>query len=248
MKDSRSIPAVTYAVGDIHGRLDLLTALLGVIVSHRHTIKGASKLIFLGDYIDRGADSKGVVDLMRSGKLATDFDEVIILKGNHEWILWEILRNGKEAESWLYRNGGVATLKSYGLAPEERDQFPDDHLRFLNGLPLYHSDGVRLFTHAGPPNDAKIEAIPEKELLRFRGRVQDVDGRLVVHGHNYVLRKPLVTQNAINIDTAAHETDQLTCAVFLDDSREATFIATPGDETKIARREKMNALLALSAL
>ena len=106
------LPAVTYAVGDIHGRLDLLRTLLGQIVRHRKEIEGTAKLIFIGDYIDRGSDSKGVVDLLRSGELNHNFDEVIALKGNHEWILWEILRNGMDAASWLYRNGGVATLKS----------------------------------------------------------------------------------------------------------------------------------------
>ncbi len=240
IKESIAIlPAVTYAVGDIHGCNDLLQTLLETIVEHRKTIEGKAKIIFLGDYIDRGPDAKEVLVTLWSRKLRRQFDEVIVLKGNHEAILLESVeryerdkRDGVDLE--LLEERYRDTEKVYGMTRQT--------LRgFLKRLPIYHSDGIRLFTHAGIAPGIEIDSVSEEELLWYRGPVRDVKGRLVVHGHTPVLRKPKVTKYAVNIDTLAYGSSQLTCAVFIGKSRKPTFLWTQPDEEALLGIERAEA-------
>ena len=238
MRDQTAMPAVTYAVGDIHGRSDLFTLLLGQILEHRQQIHGSAKLILLGDYVDRGPKKgqRDLIRLLRSGKLQQDFDQVILLKGNHEAMLIEAIDGYQEG---LRCETPVMQLRHrYGNAEGIFEIRRSELKQFLKGLPLYHSDGIRLFTHAGLAADDDIDALTEEYLLWYRGPVQDKTGRLVVHGHTPVLREPVVTPYAINIDTAAWATEQLTCAVFLGESRTPDFLSTPADSKKTERFEK----------
>ena len=221
--------SVTYAIGDIHGRNDLLSSLLDRIVDHRRTIDGPAKIVFLGDYIDRGPDVKGVLQTLLHSDYKALFDSWILLKGNHELDLQEVLSaelvglppdaSSRDCLRW---NSDYETREAeYGMPIPEL-------LAFLQNLPLYHADGVRLFTHAGVGRGLPVEQYGDEELLWYMGKVEDSQGRLVVHGH-ISGNRPVVTEHEVNIDTSAWMSGRLTCAIFLGDSRKPTFIETNGE-------------------
>ncbi len=222
-----------YAIGDIHGRLDLLDMLLASIRDDRETRSEAPViLIFLGDYIDRGPDSKGVVDRLLEG-FPAPFSGVF-LKGNHEDLLLSFIRDPHPKLDWL-RNGGDATLLSYGLdidtvrlaswgAPQAvaeaagrfRAALPESHLRFYEGLELSCRLGDYLFVHAGVRPDAPLDAQSEEDLLWIRHEFLDSArdfGAVVVHGHTPA-RFPQERSNRIGIDTYAVRTGKLTAVGF----------------------------------
>jgi serine/threonine protein phosphatase 1 len=215
-----------YAVGDIHGRLDLLRSLLRQIeddaAAHPHALQRA--LIFLGDYVDRGPDSRGVVaDLV--GRRFHDFD-IHFLKGNHEAILLDFLAYPLNLGHWLM-NGGQATMESYGVDTEAlaearahpetwRETFaaamPEAHLRFFRSLNLSVTFGDYLFVHAGVRPGVPLAAQSEDDLVWIRQPFLDHAGsfgKIVVHGHTPTAL-PVVRPNRIGIDTGAVFSDRLT--------------------------------------
>ena len=233
-----SIPAVTYAIGDIHGRSDLLKTLLGMILEHRSKTEGTAKIVFLGDYVDRGPNPKGVFEILRSKQLRKDFDEVIVLKGNHELMLIEDV---DLYEEYLREGAPIDMLQERFHRIKRSSNLSPRALRsYLRKMPSYHSDGIRLFTHAGIAPGVEIETLPDEVLLWYRGPVWDIHGRFVVHGHTPVLRKPKVTKYAVNIDTMAFGSSQLTCAVFKEKSRKPTFLWTTPNEDALSDIETEN--------
>jgi serine/threonine protein phosphatase 1 len=227
-----------YAIGDIHGRLDLLDSLLTLIRDDRERRTDAPAiLIFLGDYIDRGPDSKGVVDRLLEG-FPVPFSSVF-LKGNHEELLLSFIRRPYPTIDWL-RNGGDATFLSYGLdietlrlafraGPEGLVEaarrfsaaLPESHLRFYERLELSCRLGDYLFVHAGVRPGAPLEAQTEDDLLWIRHEFLDSArdfGAVVVHGHTPV-RFPQERSNRIGIDTYAVRTGKLTAVGFQGQSR-----------------------------
>jgi len=209
-----------YAVGDVHGRLDLLTALAAQIdgdIAERPVAEAI--VIFLGDYIDRGAQSRGVIDwLMEAPSRA---DRRICLMGNHEEMLLTALADPGVTNTWLY-NGGDATLASYGVtklptAPEARREalnaaIPPRHRAFLAALPRRVEFGTYLFVHAGIDPSRPLDDQDPEDLLWIRQpfhRSNADFGRIVVHGHTPV-REPDIRANRINIDTGAVFSDRLT--------------------------------------
>jgi serine/threonine protein phosphatase 1 len=205
---------LTYAVGDVHGSLDKLKAL--VEACREHADGRAMRLVFLGDYIDRGPDSAGVLRFMMS--LQADFPEQIIaLKGNHEAWALSLLDGAVPASAWL-RNGGAETLHSYGV--KDIGDLPRAHLNWMRALRLFFDDGRRFFVHAGVNPSRPLDAQDEQELLWIRepfltnGRDY---GRLIVHGHTPLeSEKPELRINRLNLDTAAAFGGPLTAAVFDD--------------------------------
>ena len=216
-----------YAIGDLHGRLDLLRAMDALIRADLARSRPEKSVeIFLGDYIDRGPQSRELVErLIGSPPLA---DERICLIGNHEDMLLDALAEPDGFANWLH-NGGDATLASYGLnvrpfaAKTElariRAAFPDhlppDHRAFFEGLRRWVEFGPYLFVHAGiRPGRPIAEQDPEDLVwIREPFLLSDEDfGRIVVHGHTPVDR-PEVRPNRINIDTGAYFTGRLTCLV-----------------------------------
>lgn len=215
-----------YAVGDIHGRLDLLEAILDRIeVDTRASGHVARRtLVFLGDFVDRGPDSRGVVDRVISG-LPQGFD-THFLKGNHEAILLNFLDDARSLDNWLL-NGGDATMLSYGVdterlarlgAPSEtwRQAFaaalPEAHLRFFESLKLSVSFGDYLFVHAGVRPGVPLGAQSEADLIWIRAPFLDHAGpfdKIVVHGHTPG-KDPVTRPNRIGIDTGAVFTGRLT--------------------------------------
>jgi serine/threonine protein phosphatase 1 len=223
-----------YAVGDIHGRSDLLAELLLKIEADAAMRLAAKKrLIFLGDYVDRGPDSRGVVEILLHG-LPSDFS-AHFLKGNHEALLLGFLADASRLDQWRY-NGGEETMASYGVdvgglkqaraAPEAwREAFasalPPTHLDFLQGLDLLIPADDYLFVHAGLRPGVPLEAQSETDLIWIRDEFLESTksfGKVVVHGHTPAL-EPVMRPNRIGIDTGAVFSGRLTALRLQDGER-----------------------------
>ena len=223
-----SLPAELriYAIGDIHGRLDLLNELLARISSDialRPTVRPL--YVFLGDYIDRGSASRETIDrLIEHGKT----HESIFLKGNHELIAIKCLSDRSLFDQWL-RLGGLETLVSYGLPPETlangkqiaelqsafHGALPQAHFRFFRDLKNSFECGDFFFAHAGVKPNVELSRQKENDLLWIRGEFlmsKDDFGKIIVHGHTPT-REIEVGPNRINIDTGAFATGCLSCLV-----------------------------------
>jgi len=203
-----------YAVGDVHGSLDKLKALIEAC--RQHADGRALQFVFLGDYIDRGPDSAGVVSFMM--RLHDEMgDRLIALRGNHEAFVLGVLGGVVPLGLWL-RNGGVETLASYGV--REVAELPHAHLDWMRSLRLSHDDGRRFFVHAGVDPQKPLDAQDEQALLWIREPFlsdrRDY-GRLIVHGHTPLATvTPDLRTNRLNLDTAAVFGGVLTAAVFDD--------------------------------
>ena len=211
------------AVGDIHGRLDLLEKLWAQIEAvARLSAARERTLIFLGDYVDRGLQSRQVIDRLLAGFQGF---ETIFLKGNHDETLVQFLDDPKLGEVW--RNfGGIETLRSYGVQhrpggdwAQTRAEFaahlPAEHLKFFQSLHLHYACGDFLFVHAGVQPGLALEHQSEHDLLWIRDEFLNSTmsfGRIVVHGHTPE-RQPVLRPNRIGIDTGAYMTGVLTALV-----------------------------------
>jgi serine/threonine protein phosphatase 1 len=204
--------ALVYAVGDIHGSLRKLRALLARC--ERHAGRRPMTFVFLGDYIDRGPDSVGVIEAIMELQLRLK-DQVIALMGNHEAVALEVIDGRTDADLWL-REGGVATLDSYGVG--SAGELPLEHVAWLRRLPLRYDDGQRLFVHAGIDPDRPLDAQRGRDLIWIRepflSDTRD-HGRLIVHGHTpRTTGLPDLRSNRLNLDTAAVFGGPLTAAAF----------------------------------
>ncbi len=217
-----------YAIGDIHGRSDLLRILHGRIQKdlEARPVEDCI-LVYLGDYIDRGPDSKGVIDALIRG---APFDaETHFLKGNHEDAMLTFLEDPGFLRMWR-DYGGMETLVSYGVkVPQGRvgddwidgvhEQFsaalPKTHLAFMHNLELCHEVGDFFFSHAGVRPGIRIEDQQAADLLWIRDPFlgsKRFHGKLVVHGHT-PQEQPVIKTNRIGIDTGAYITGALTAIV-----------------------------------
>ena len=213
-----------YAIGDIHGRADLLNNLLRQIDDDDIVQPSdRSVIVFLGDYIDRGPDSRQVIDLLLS---CARTKNSVFLKGNHETYLRRFLEDPSVLDEWKLR-GGLETLCSYGLAPsinpDQAEQerlarelavsIPKQHLQFLDSLDVSFGCGDFFFVHAGIRPGVSIHTQKEQDLLWIRDEFLSCEepfGKFIVHGHTPV-RYPDIRANRINIDTGAFATGRLTC-------------------------------------
>lgn len=222
--------APLYAIGDIHGQLEMLDAAL-----QRIKADGGedARIVFLGDYTDRGPDSRGVIERLMAGQ--EQGRDWICLKGNHdrmfEWFLEETPRHDPHlliGYHWLHeRIGGVETLASYGLTFEDRTRLDDLHARakevipaphaeFLRSLPALHETPELAFVHAGIRPGVPLAQQHEDELVWIRQPFHDHTGphpKLIVHGHTPVDR-PSHYGNRVNLDSGAGYGRPLTAAVF----------------------------------
>jgi len=221
-----------YAIGDVHGRYDLLKDLLSRIArDYVGRAQGRRPvLVFCGDYVDRGPQSAEVVEaiiwLQRRSDVATR-----ALKGNHEQALLAFIDDPVSGWPWL-QFGGLETLVSYGVTPPEQDErdcwrarddllgrMPASHLHFLRGLELMVTAGDYAFVHAGVRPGRALKRQVENDLLWIRDGFLDASKpfeKIIVHGHTWMDERPQINANRIGIDTGAYSTGVLT-ALRLDD-------------------------------
>jgi serine/threonine protein phosphatase 1 len=226
-----------YAVGDIHGQVDVLLDLFLRIDNDREQRPNANCVeVFVGDYIDRGSNTQEVVDLLVARRRAR---QAIFLKGNHEDYLLRFLDDPNVLSEWK-NIGGLSTFASYGVHPAPfgvsptrldevealqkiatafRQALPDSHHAFFQGLPLSFTTGDFFFVHAGVRPGVPLQQQARRDLLCIREDFllhEESFGKVVVHGHSPT-KEPEVRHNRIGIDTGAYATGRLTCLVLEDD-------------------------------
>ena len=205
----------TYALSDIHGCLDKLEAL--VAQCRADAKNDAAKFVFLGDYIDRGPDSRGVLEFVMDLQ-ARQPNQLICLCGNHEDLALNAINDPGAIDLWVTINSGDATLRSYGVT--NPPELPADHVAWLRALPTHHDDGRRFFVHAGIDPDRPLGQQTRHDLLWMREPFLSDPrdhGRFIVHGHTPLRSgQPDLRGNRVNIDTAAVLGGPLTAAIFDD--------------------------------
>lgn len=184
----------TYAVGDVHGKLNMLVDLMKKIDNDAGTAD--YKLVFIGDYIDRGEDSKGVLDLLIDMKARRDARglETVYLMGNHE----DMCVNYEYADSWLM-NGGFQTNQSY-----PNGMVSLDHVEFMKNLPLYHETEKNIFVHASAKPNIPLSEQSSTILLWTRYKYKESSGlsKILIHGHTPCKHIEQV-YDRVNLDTGA---------------------------------------------
>jgi serine/threonine protein phosphatase 1 len=202
---------LTYVIPDLHGRRDLLDAALARIDAH--AAGAALTLVVLGDYVDKGPDSRGVIARLRAGMPAPW--RTAMLKGNHDALMVAALRGDIAMDDWLEKGGDTA-LASYG---GEAADVPVHDIAWLDGRPLFYEDTHRVYVHAGV--DPARPLRQQEPLLLLTKRYADDDdsglgGKHVVHGHDRHPDGPLLLQHRSNLDTNAWATGRLVIGVFDD--------------------------------
>ncbi|WP_205648874.1 metallophosphoesterase family protein [Acuticoccus kandeliae] len=226
-----------YAIGDIHGRIDLLHKMMDAIAADiaARPVDNVTE-IFIGDYVDRGDDSKDVIDFLCLPPL--DGRKRICLIGNHEDAMLSGLHDGSSIHRWL-AFGAEATFRSYGIEPRQHARnpaalqpllqsvMPPEHIAFLNGLKVSHSIGNVLFVHAGIRPGVPIDRQNRQDMIWIRDEFLSYRKPLpmhVVHGHTPV-SAPEHLPWRTNVDTGAVYGGSLTAAVL--EGNEVGFIQIP---------------------
>lgn len=216
---SHERPDVIYAVGDVHGCLDQLERLQQKILTDAAQQHGSKWIVMLGDYVDRGPKSRGVIDELM--KPMTGDIERFCLAGNHEATMLDFLGDPRLDHLWL-QFGGVETLRSYGISelPDDKrrlkalvqEAIPASHVAFLTELPSLLAVPGLCFVHAGVVNGVPLQRQEDKHLLWIRPKDQSGSGSdnlfLTVHGHTPV-RTVALSDNRLNVDTGAFMTGRL---------------------------------------
>jgi serine/threonine protein phosphatase 1 len=218
-----------YVIGDIHGRLDLLDQLIDAIHRDANSCGDAGLTVTLGDYVDRGPNSRGVIDRLLDNPFPGDY---VALKGNHEALL-ETFLNQPDIGNYWRQLGGLETLHSFGVpvaplmmskhfeqaADQLRVALSPAQLNFLKSLRTSLTVERFFLCHAGVRPGVPLDRQSEEDLLWIRDEFlnSDVDfGKIVVHGHTPIA-EPDFRPNRINIDTGAFATGRLTCLVATED-------------------------------
>ena len=215
-----------YVIGDIHGRLDLLDQLITKIdMDMKREPSAEAFTVTLGDYVDRGPHSRGVLERLVQNPFPTPY---LALKGNHEELFENFFKNPSLGNQWRHL-GGLETLHSYGVpvsllmlgkgfreaANLLRERVPKAHLEFLSSLRTSASSGLFFLCHAGVRPGIPLNRQNARDLLWIRDEFLNstIDfGKRVIHGHTPT-NTPEVLPNRINIDTGAYMTGRLTCVV-----------------------------------
>lgn len=231
-----------YVIPDIHGHLDKLSEAVDLITSDGGP---NAQILFLGDYIDRGPNSKGVLQFLIDGKNAGR--NWIFLKGNHDRMMQYFFADPMRFDpqflvgySWFHKRlGGVETMASYGveitegrrhfeILDEARQAVPQSHLDFIEGLKLYHQTPDVLFVHAGIRPEIPLMDQTEQDLVWIRSEFHDYTQphpSLVVHGHT-VVDAPTHYGNRINLDAGAGYGRPIIVAVF--EGKECSILTSNG--------------------
>ena len=242
-----------YAIGDVHGRLDLLNQLIEAIerdVERRSPRK--TLLVFLGDLIDRGPDSRGVLERLRTFR--SDRLKPHFLAGNHEEVLLRILAGERHLLADWLKFGGAECLNSYGLDPSTLEltsqraslaavkrAIPEEHARFIASFCDTLSFGDYLFVHAGirPGVDLSMQTQSDLRWIRSPFLDDETDhGRVVVHGHS-ISSSVEIRPNRIGIDTGAYRSGVLTALAVEGESRWLLDTGTPAEIGELQRVAEM---------
>ena len=220
-----------YAVGDVHGRADLLVELMRLLIDHYPAMRPPPSrvtLLFLGDIIDRGPDSAACLRIIRD---LCEAEGARMLLGNHEDMMLASLDGNPEAQAAWLRNGGLATLHSYGIAPPSTDEdsfdfgerltrgIPQQHVAFLRSLETSYRSGSYFFAHAGVRPGIPLHKQAPEDLYSIRSEFTESDawhGAVIVHGHSIVDAVEM-RPNRIGCDTGAYASGRLSCVCLQDD-------------------------------
>lgn len=228
-----------YAIGDVHGRHDLLRVLMDKLEEHNSALPPVETMhiVFLGDLIDRGPHAADVMRFVYD--MEQRFEQIIVLLGNHEEMLLRALSGeATTLRAWL-RTGGHATLRSFGIEPEPDEEpaqliaranaaIPREWIEWLRQRPLTARSGDYFFCHAGIRPGRALHRQSRDDLLWIRDQFLEDDtghGAVIVHGHS-VANDVEIRANRIGIDTGAYRTGVLT-ALYLDGA-EREIISTAG--------------------
>ncbi|OUD08146.1 hypothetical protein BVC71_15175 [Marivivens niveibacter] len=241
-------PAAIYAIGDIHGCLDLYNELEQQIVADGASINGPKLIVCLGDAVDRGPNTAGMLDRL-IGPPPENFDRVV-LRGNHEDMMVKFIETPERHLNWI-DFGGEETLASYGVRPTTEKGFraetrilkrkldvgiPDAHRVFLNGLPIALEIGNLRFAHAGYGLGA--DAAQQSPELLLWGPPEQCDGysgdEVLVHGH-VIVDDVLMTDNRVNVDIGAYQSGRLAAVRFIPGSNDRKLLVStkPGVKTPV---------------
>lgn len=202
----------TFVIPDIHGRLDLLDHGLAEMAARSRGEKDT--IVTIGDYVDKGPASSGVIERLLAG--VGDGFALVMLKGNHDAMMVDALRDASKMLDWLAK-GGDAALASYGGNPAD---VPQPHIHWLDHLRLFYADTHRLYVHAGVDPKVSLERQRVETLLWKRypkGYSEGFGNFHVVHGHDNCPEGPLLYEGRTNLDTLAWRTGRLTIGVFDDE-------------------------------
>jgi serine/threonine protein phosphatase 1 len=231
-----------YAIGDIHGRLDLLRTLMAQI-DRDDAARGAARteIIFLGDLVDRGPDSAGVIDYLIAARASGR--DCTFLGGNHDEVFLHAAEGDRKAAAGLHRMGGRETALSYGISEAEyeeggfdalatllRERVPAEHIAFLRALGEWHRVGDYVFVHAGIRPGRAMEEQRGDDLRWIRAGFLEHErchGAMIVHGHT-ITDEPDFRTNRIGIDTGAFRTGRLTALGL--EGGERWLLATPAED------------------
>lgn len=208
----------TFVIADLHGRHDLLCAALNRIEESSHV---GGTVVFTGDYVDRGPESRQVVETLMAGPCTPGW-KWVCLRGNHEEIMYAGCAG---VLAWWMPNGGGATLLSYGakVGDDLSDAIklvPQEHLEWMINLPVIYNDGKRLFVHAGVEAGVPLDRQSKQTntwMLYPDGAEDGYEDLHVVHGHHQHQDGPLLFSGRSNFDTLAWHTGRLVVGVFDDD-------------------------------
>lgn len=230
-----------YVIGDVHGRMDLVQQLLELLdAEEARRPPVTTRIIILGDFIDRGANSAKVISTLQWWQ--KNSTRVTVLKGNHEATLLDCLDGDPQAQrSWL-EHGGLATMRSFGIFPFHgmsaddlaalmATALGDETITWLRQLPLSHQIGDYFFCHAGVKPGVPLSEQEPDDLLWIRGeflKSKREHGAVIVHGHSMCGLSVHFAENRICVDTGAHETGVLS-AVALQGPMRWT-VSTPAAE------------------
>lgn len=232
-KDKRA-----YAIGDIHGCLrETIELLQKIKIDNAYRPPAETYIVFLGDIVDRGPDSRGVIELLL--EFPYDFATPLFIMGNHEEMMVRGLMGEPELLSDWLDYGGLACAESYGIHKSQlsglaagaleyklRSAIPKQHVLFLRDFIEYVQFGDFLFTHAGIRPGVRLEKQDSRELRWIRKPFLDYEGDLgvvVVHGHT-ISDEVVIKHNRIGLDTGAYESGKLSAVCIEDDS--VTFLST----------------------
>lgn len=222
------MPDRTYAIGDLHGRFDLLCRAIDLVEADAGEDGGT--LIILGDFVDRGPASRSIIDLLMAGPQRPNW-RWIVLQGNHEAMMLGVLsKPTQELMKWWVGNGGGETLRSYGYQVGDNIlplKVPVEHLAWISDLPVTHEDEHRIYVHAGVPFDQQLCDARRDTLqwMLYPGDVEHgdaefhpdrghVSGKHIVHGHHQSASHPLLKPHRTNLDSFAWFTGHAAIGVF----------------------------------